>query len=331
METRNGMMEENQQNPTSGLGTRLKTARESLHLSQRDAAIRLHLGPSMIQLIENEDFRRAPPPTFMRGYVRSYAKLLNLAITDDEINLALSQSGIDLTPKTTLTSVFQTTESREKTDRYVHMITMLILAVSLVLVGIWWKSHKTAPDTLPIVAQNPATQPTPPQQPTVATNATAPTVAVAPAPVAAPTVTTTPVAAAPTAAPNTEPAPVAQQSTTTPSAVATSPAAPTANVPPTENTAPPATEPPVVANTTTTPPAATNPATTPEAGALPTTPNVALPPVTGLANAAPVQPTPDATQATNSDDQPRKKRHRRSAEFDNRVSGMAMALPEPGL
>ncbi len=328
METENGMMEENQQNPASGLGTRLKTARESLHLSQKDVAVRLHLGPSMIQIIENEDFRRAPPPTFMRGYVRSYAKLLNLAVTDDEINLALSQSGIDLTPKTTMNSMLQTTESIEKADRYVHIITMLILAVSLVLVGIWWKSHKTTADTVPVLVQNPIATPQQPpapvaEQPTVATNVAAP-----PATAVA-TPTTTPTAAA--TAPTTTPAPVQQPATTQQPqpVVAETPAAP-ANVPPTENTTTPAIAPPVVANTTTTPPPAdaTIPAPTPETGVLPP---LAPPPVTGLANAAPVQPIPDANQATDNDDQPRKKRHRRSADFDNRVSGMAMALPEPGL
>ncbi len=327
MEIRTGMMEENQQQSTSGLGTRLKKARESLHLSLKDAAVRLHLGPSMIQIIESEDFKKAPPPMFMRGYLRSYAKLLNVDVTDDEINLAFRQSGVDLEPKATLSPLLQT-ETLENTDRYVHIITMLVMAISLVLVGIWWKSHASS-DALRTATQNPPiTEPAP--QPAIATNTAPPTVAPATAaaePATAPPADETPALPAatnntvattttpPTAVPNpTVPANTAPAENTTPSQPATVAAAPTAPAAPANGP-----EQPAIANTGPVAPTATAPETvTAEPGLLPLTPGA-------LANAAPVEPTPDS-------DQPHKKRGRRhAADFDNRVSGMAMALPEPGL
>src|SRR5690349_2418493 len=69
-------------------GKRLKHARESLKLSEKEVATRLHLSPKMIPIMENETFEQGPPATFMRGYLRSYARLLQL--TDEEINAALN-------------------------------------------------------------------------------------------------------------------------------------------------------------------------------------------------------------------------------------------------
>src|SRR5688500_8153862 len=91
------MTEDNQQYSLGGIGARLRIAREALHFSQKDVAMRLHLSPHIIQIIESEDLRQAPPATFMRGYLRSYAKLLN--VDDVEITQALTFSGLDLPPK----------------------------------------------------------------------------------------------------------------------------------------------------------------------------------------------------------------------------------------
>src|SRR5690606_35256118 len=73
----------------TGIGERLKKARESMHLSQKEAATRLYLNVKIIEIIENESFSEGPPPTFMRGYLNSYARLLS--ISEDEISAALKQ------------------------------------------------------------------------------------------------------------------------------------------------------------------------------------------------------------------------------------------------
>lgn len=58
----------------------LKKERETQGLSLADAANALHLNISIIEQIELGDFSsRHLAPVFMRGYVRSYAKYLNLS------------------------------------------------------------------------------------------------------------------------------------------------------------------------------------------------------------------------------------------------------------
>jgi cytoskeleton protein RodZ len=72
--------------PVSGPGARLKAARETAGLSLDQAAQQLKLAPRQVRALEDEDFAHLPGRTFTRGFVRNYARLLNL---DPEDLLAL--------------------------------------------------------------------------------------------------------------------------------------------------------------------------------------------------------------------------------------------------
>lgn len=61
------------------VGTILKKARESQGLSVQEAADALHLRPSIVVAIECNDFGEVPGTTFLKGYVKSYARLLKLS------------------------------------------------------------------------------------------------------------------------------------------------------------------------------------------------------------------------------------------------------------
>jgi len=61
-----------------GPGARLKAARESAGLSLDQAAQQLKLAPRQVKALEDEDFEHLPGRTFTRGFVRNYARLLNL-------------------------------------------------------------------------------------------------------------------------------------------------------------------------------------------------------------------------------------------------------------
>src|SRR5579872_1499045 len=74
---------------TNGFGAYLKTARETMRLTVKEAAARLHLPPNTIEIMESENYLQGPPTIFLRGYLRSYARLLN--ISDSEVNKAIAQ------------------------------------------------------------------------------------------------------------------------------------------------------------------------------------------------------------------------------------------------
>jgi len=64
--------------PIMGPGARLKAAREDAGLSVDQVAQQLKLAPRQVRALEEEDFAQLPGRTFARGFVRNYARLLNL-------------------------------------------------------------------------------------------------------------------------------------------------------------------------------------------------------------------------------------------------------------
>lgn len=65
-----------------GPGDVLKAAREALHVSEREVADALNLPLSVIEAMEANDYEQLPPAVFTRGYLRSYARLLELDADD---------------------------------------------------------------------------------------------------------------------------------------------------------------------------------------------------------------------------------------------------------
>jgi cytoskeletal protein RodZ len=59
-------------------GLVLKAAREACGLSERDAADQLNLMPDYVGILERDDYEALRSPSFARGYVKAYGRLLEL-------------------------------------------------------------------------------------------------------------------------------------------------------------------------------------------------------------------------------------------------------------
>jgi len=64
--------------PVPGAGARLRAAREAAGLGIDDVARQLKLAPRQVVALESDDFAALPGRTFIRGFTRNYARLLNL-------------------------------------------------------------------------------------------------------------------------------------------------------------------------------------------------------------------------------------------------------------
>ena len=64
--------------PQVSLGAMLREARERLNFSVADVAVQIKFSPRQIEALEADDFKNLPETAFLRGFVRSYAKILNL-------------------------------------------------------------------------------------------------------------------------------------------------------------------------------------------------------------------------------------------------------------
>jgi cytoskeleton protein RodZ len=60
------------------LGEKLAREREQQGLSRADVAQRLHMSAWQVEALEGGDYSRLPKGTFLRGFVRNYAKVLGL-------------------------------------------------------------------------------------------------------------------------------------------------------------------------------------------------------------------------------------------------------------
>lgn len=63
------------------LGETLRTGREKRGMSTQDVASQIKISERQIRALEAEDFAQLPNAVFVRGFVRSYAKLLGLDVT----------------------------------------------------------------------------------------------------------------------------------------------------------------------------------------------------------------------------------------------------------
>lgn len=82
--------------PAASAGTLLARSREASGMSIEDVAAQLKLAPRQVVAIERDDFASLPGRTFIRGFVRNYARLLKLDV--DAVLAALPGEGASPAP-----------------------------------------------------------------------------------------------------------------------------------------------------------------------------------------------------------------------------------------
>ncbi|MEI7369705.1 cytoskeleton protein RodZ [Pectobacterium sp. 1950-15] len=123
-------------------GERLREARERLGFTQQTIAERLCLKISTVRDIEDGTTPADLAPTFLRGYIRSYAKLVHLP--EDELLPAVDRQAIPKTISVSPMQSFSLKKSRKKRDGWLMTITWLVVLVVLGLTGAWWWQNHQA-------------------------------------------------------------------------------------------------------------------------------------------------------------------------------------------
>ncbi|AAU38525.1 MULTISPECIES: RodZ domain-containing protein [Basfia] len=125
------------QSPLS-LGEQLRRAREKLNISIDEVAAKLNLRSAIIQAIENDEFvQKSIPSTFMKGYVRNYAKFLKLP---DGL-LTSSMPNFAEEPKNDLNKNSRTKHSvnpHAAHSRWVGYLTTLVVLFVAGMTALWW-------------------------------------------------------------------------------------------------------------------------------------------------------------------------------------------------
>lgn len=134
--------------PAIPLGKTLREARERLGLSVADVAGQTKLAMRQIEALEAEDFQHLPEMPFVRGFVRSYAKILQL---DAQPLLAsLPQANPEHAPlvPASVEVPFPSAHSPQR-QNLIWLGAALLLSVVVVAFAVW---HFTTPVARPEVA-----------------------------------------------------------------------------------------------------------------------------------------------------------------------------------
>lgn len=128
-------------------GERLRSAREQMGLTQQNVAERLCLKLSTIRDIEEDNSPDSLASTFLRGYIRSYARLVR--VPEEELLPMMAKQAPVRAAKVEIMQSYSLGKRRKKRDGWITVLTWLVLFVVVGLTGAWWwQNHKAAQDDL---------------------------------------------------------------------------------------------------------------------------------------------------------------------------------------
>ncbi len=142
------MSEDSEQFDYSGqmsAGSLLRRGRERKELEIKDVAHRLNLQQEIIHALEADEFHKLPSSLYVRGYLRSYAKLVGL---DPVMIVQIFDSAREPTERTPeiIAEVNKTEQIRSK-DLPVKAVTYLVTFIFALLVLAWLQSHYVVDDS----------------------------------------------------------------------------------------------------------------------------------------------------------------------------------------
>lgn len=137
-----------------GPGAALRLAREARGLTIEDIAEALKLTAKQVAAMETESFQQLPGATFARGFVRNYARLMQLDAAPllAAVERAFTKRDVELAPLTTAIGTMPASSAARSVPRWL-LIAFAVVAVALLLVvyverfqgGSWtfWRSTAT--------------------------------------------------------------------------------------------------------------------------------------------------------------------------------------------
>ena len=139
--------------PRNSVGELLRVARETAGLSPGDVASRLRMGVKQVRALEQDDYAALPTGTFLRGFVRNFAKevgveperALGLLAENHQAAATISASAIVMPSQQNIKVAARGGEFA--TPRARAFIAVAIAALLLTVVWWWWeyvRPHRAA-------------------------------------------------------------------------------------------------------------------------------------------------------------------------------------------
>jgi len=138
-------------NKIEGVGSALSAARQRQGLSVADVARQLKLAVKQIEALEADDYKNLPRINFVRGFIRNYARLLQI----DAEPLLKPLEQLPLTPQVPEAgpgvAEFPTASDKKSSWRS-YAVFVLFAALGLMFLSFEWYREQKAPHSKPVAA-----------------------------------------------------------------------------------------------------------------------------------------------------------------------------------
>ena len=124
-------------------GAMLREAREAAKLSIEEVASELHLVSNIVLALENGDRSKLPSRVFTLGYLKNYAKLVNIPY--EQVKTAFDDFTDDQVPVLNQPRAPQIPEQARGGGWLIKAIGWMILFAFLMLAYLWWKGEVSIP------------------------------------------------------------------------------------------------------------------------------------------------------------------------------------------
>lgn len=128
----------NQEITQKSLGEHFRLAREGLNLSLDDVSKQLNLRPAILQYLENNEFEHSSiSATYIKGYIRNYARFLRLP---ESIWEPVALSLVETAKNDLVRGVRGNCAVNEysKHNRWIGWISAVVIVILLTLTTLWW-------------------------------------------------------------------------------------------------------------------------------------------------------------------------------------------------
>ncbi|QDO83391.1 DUF4115 domain-containing protein [Shewanella psychropiezotolerans] len=116
------------------IGSLLRQSREKMGASVADIAEQLHLRPCIVEDIEADNFDEIASPTYVKGYVKNFARIVQ---ADKKAIQRCLANQVPQDPEPQMQS-FSRKTTRQARDGRLTFVTYLIAFILLALLVLWW-------------------------------------------------------------------------------------------------------------------------------------------------------------------------------------------------
>lgn len=122
-----------------GLGERLKSARLAHDMEINKLAARIHLTADTVDALERDDYAEMPARVFVRGYVRNYARTVDLP--EESVLAQFDRQWPDETSPMKISPSPRLASDTNPGNNWPSLVTWLVALVLLVLFLVWWQGY----------------------------------------------------------------------------------------------------------------------------------------------------------------------------------------------